>query len=195
MKLSYRMLLSLMLAGQACARSYDEEPSSYFHYHFENKSDYGVDIRMYDEGKEHYIEYSDTNHYVTFKHTLEPNTTRTFTLEQRIFGPNFWHEYISQDMMTSLKCLHKQSFDSLRVYFNKSKSDERYVTYMRETFKPRDMRNTKEEYVFTTPNEYNIHYYYTFTNEDYNNTEKHQNTTIPTPACPLPRPCRVLICY
>lgn len=72
---------------------------------------------------------------------------------------------------------------SIHVYFNKGKADERSIVYKGLGFKPRDLRNP-DEYVFErAPNDF-VHFYYTFTNEDYENAlDNEKATPIPIPKC------------
>lgn len=73
--------------------------------------------------------------------------------------------------------------DSIRIYFNKGKSNERYVTYLKETFKPRDIKNP-QEFRYEKINKSTVKVHYTFTNEDYKNAPEHENATpMPIPRC------------
>lgn len=77
-----------------------------------------------------------------------------------------------------------QGGDSIRIYFNENKPDERYVTYKREEgFKPRDIRNLDAyKYKYIKKSE-DWEFHYTFTNADYSHAKKHQNAT-PVPISP-----------
>lgn len=133
---------------------------------YNNTSDYNIDMLMYIDNKAYSI-FSVSAPVA--KGTLKPEMELGIREGGSQSGawPYCHFSYVIQDL------------DSILVYFNMGKSDERHVTYKGNGFKPRDIRNP-EEYRREFNARQEDHFYYTFTNVDYENAIQNNNTT-PTP--------------
>lgn len=160
---------------------------------YNNTSDYIIDVYYYHKGQRYIIKHYRGNTAPVLT-ALGPGEQQVVPAE--LFGQaNVEHarrekyipfyRYMDHDICD----IPKGGFyeggmdnDSIRIYFNEGKPNERYVTYTNDGLKPRDIRAPKE-YVYKDEDCWSVQdtpYYYTFTNEDYDNAGKHQNTT-PTP--------------
>lgn len=200
MKRSTLILIILILVAQTCKTQKSEQgsksqdnipgthpiPESIYVFHFKNESDYTIEAYEYD-----YFGISPTKLWVKYAREIcKADYKKIFLLlpgeeacdETTVHGGPRIPES-REKLLPYCEYTDYVSNDSLRIYFNKGKSNERYVTYRYDGFKPRDIRNI-EEY---TIERYSVVFnklHYTFTNEDYNNAEKHKNATpVPIPEC------------
>lgn len=145
---------------------------------YNNASDYLISVSPYQCGSERLGRIS-----------LDPGEQHTE--EMGIYGKeNTEHLRRNRNLplfrYNNHRCKGGTPLDSIRIYFNRGKSDERYVTHREDGFRPRDIRDPQEYVVHEEGEDYcpTDKYYYTFTNADYDNAEKHQNATpTPIPEC------------
>lgn len=214
MKNTFLTLIILLFVAQTCKTQdrpnklqQDIEgmqplPEAYHSFYFKNESDYAIEIYKYS--------YSDSAIYSLDGEYETDNRNCVYTPSRRSrpFRLSPGEEtcessYLTDRISMSYEVvvpyctfIHYGQNDSLRIYFNRGQSDERYVTYRYDGFKPRDIRDIKvyeieriERPYPDLPNypegTYDVFdYYYTFTNEDYENAEQHQNTvSTPIPEC------------
>lgn len=139
----------------------------YYSCHYKNSSNYTINA----------VEYRKSREWRLFDIKSKSTVTKTY-------GPSPY-------------CRLSEG-DSLRVYFNRNQPDERYVTYKKKEFNPRDIKNDKEYDIDRTDWDriQAIYFYYTFTNEDYDNARENQNAApTPIPPCSIERPGKIKYDY
>lgn len=189
----YIVPVILILVGQACKqqeaqKKVEHEPAACLYlsvptacFYFENESKYSVSVRGY--RKSNLPDGEDL--LLNKKGYIPPGETTEVDVS---FGGC---RDANESLIPYCAFNRNEEIDSLCIYFDKGSSSEKYVSYTRKGFKPRDIRNI-EEYEYEKGF---FRFYYTFTNKDYENAAKHQNAASTPTLMPTPKNQDKSICY